>query len=95
MLSLDLAPYPTPLLRHVSLSQSFSVSPTRQSSLLTGEGEGGRRNQIIRRRQSLALYNLLTTLCMVCHFYIARGVDTFMHLPMSWGWILGPLFIAV
>jgi hypothetical protein len=45
MLSLDLAPYPTPLLRHVSLSQSFSVSSTRQSSLLTGEGGGGGREK--------------------------------------------------
>ncbi len=49
MLSLDLAPYPTPLLRHVSLSQSFSVSPTRQSSLLTGEGEGT-KNQTPARK---------------------------------------------
>ncbi len=52
-------PSPCPLSK-VSLFLSLPVC--RRSSLLTGEnGRGRRRSQIIRRQESLVLYNPLTT----------------------------------
>ncbi len=57
-LSYDLAP--SPLLAHqqvVYLSQPFSVSPVE---LTDGKGGGRGRSQIIRRRESLVLYFILS-----------------------------------
>jgi hypothetical protein len=58
-------PLPSPLSRQqvVSLSQSTCVV-CRRSSLLTGEVGGGEwaRSQIIRPRESLALYKSISTL---------------------------------
>jgi hypothetical protein len=53
----DLAPTPRLSEKVVSLSQSSRVPPVELT-----DGRGGGRSQIIRRRESLVLYNPLTTL---------------------------------
>ncbi len=49
-----------PRLPYVQVYLYISLPVCRRSSLLTGEGGG--RSQIVRRRESPVLYNLLTTI---------------------------------
>jgi hypothetical protein len=61
--SYNWAPHPPPFVSKSSLFISRHVC--RRSSLLTGEGGGGRgwgRSQIVRLRERLALYKSINTL---------------------------------